>query len=95
MWRIKFVPFRCKSRFCPTCGNTYNQLRSFHMYSKLAAFVHCHCVFMILRELRVYSNLLFVSKTLHVEDLSSCSIICIFFLISCCDKTFVVESFLQ
>ena len=20
----KFVPFRCKSRFCPTCGNKYS-----------------------------------------------------------------------
>ena len=21
---LKFVPFRCKSRFCPSCGNKYN-----------------------------------------------------------------------
>ena len=21
---MKFTPFRCKSRFCPTCGNMYN-----------------------------------------------------------------------
>ena len=28
---LKFVPFRCKSRFCPSCGNMYNQKRSFHM----------------------------------------------------------------
>ena len=25
---LKFVPFRCKSRFCPSCGNKYNQLGS-------------------------------------------------------------------
>lgn len=25
--KLKFVPFRCKSRFCPSCGNMYNQKR--------------------------------------------------------------------
>lgn len=51
---LKFVPFRCKSRFCPSCGNKYNQLRSFHMSCKLVSCVHRHCVFTIPEELRVY-----------------------------------------
>lgn len=51
---LKFVPFRCKSRFCPSCGNKYNQLRSFHMSCKLVSCVHRHCVFTIPTELRVY-----------------------------------------
>ena len=32
---LKFVPFRCKSRFCPSCGNRYNQQRSLNMSFKL------------------------------------------------------------
>lgn len=51
---LKFVPFRCKSRFCPSCGNKYNQLRSFHMSCKLVSCAHRHCVFTIPAELRVY-----------------------------------------
>ena len=51
---LKFVPFRCKSRFCPSCGNKYNQLCSFHMSCKLVSCVHRHCVFTIPAELRVY-----------------------------------------
>lgn len=51
---LKFVPFRCKSRFCPSCGNMYNQKRSFHMSCKLVNCVHRHCVFTIPEELRVY-----------------------------------------
>ena len=51
---LKFVPFRCRSRFCPTCGNKYNQLRSFHMSYKLVSCVHRHCVFTIPEELRIF-----------------------------------------
>ena len=51
---LKFVPFRCKSRFCPSCGNKYNQLRSFHMSCKLVSCIHRHCVFTIPEELRIY-----------------------------------------
>ena len=51
---LKFVPFRCHSRFCPTCGNKYNQLRSFHMSCKLVSCIHRHCVFTIPKELRIY-----------------------------------------
>ena len=52
--KLKFVPFRCKSRFCPSCGNRYNQARSFQMSCKLVACVHRHCVFTIPEELLVY-----------------------------------------
>lgn len=51
---LKFVPFRCHSRFCPSCGNKYNQLRSFHMSCKLISCVHRHCVFTIPEELRIF-----------------------------------------
>ena len=51
---LKFVPFRCHSRFCPSCGNKYNQVRSFHMSCKLVSCVHRHCVFTIPEELRIY-----------------------------------------
>lgn len=52
--RLKFVPFRCHSRFCPSCGNKYNQVRSFHMSCRLVSCVHRHCVFTIPEELRIY-----------------------------------------
>lgn len=52
--QLKFVPFRCHSRFCPTCGNKYNQMRSFRMSCKLVHCVHRHCVFTIPEELRIY-----------------------------------------
>ena len=26
--KLKFVPFRCHSRFCPSCGNKYNMQRA-------------------------------------------------------------------
>lgn len=51
---LKFVPFRCHSRFCPSCGNKYNQVRSSNMSFKLVSCVHRHCVFTIPEELRIY-----------------------------------------
>ena len=51
---LKFVPYTCKSRFCPSCGNMYNQKRSFSISSKLISCVHRHCVFTIPEELRVF-----------------------------------------
>ena len=49
---LKFVPFRCKSRFCPTCGVKYCQERSNAMFFKLIQCTHRHCVFTIDEELR-------------------------------------------
>lgn len=49
---MKFVPFRCKSRFCPTCGVKYCQERSTNMSFRLIHCTHRHCVFTIDEELR-------------------------------------------
>ena len=49
---MKFVPFRCHSRFCPTCGNLYAQKRADAMANRLVAVRHRHCVFTIPEELR-------------------------------------------
>jgi len=48
---LKFVPFRCHSRFCPTCGNMYSIHRTTSMSSKLIQCTHRHCVFTIPDEL--------------------------------------------
>lgn len=45
--QLKFVPFRCKSRFCPTCGNKYAMERTTSMPFKLINVQHRHCVFTI------------------------------------------------
>lgn len=51
---MKFVPFRCKSRFCPSCGVKYAQERSTSMSFKLIRSTHRHCVFTIDQELRPF-----------------------------------------
>lgn len=48
---IKVVPFRCKGRFCTTCGNLYSFRRSTSMSFKLIRTTHRHCVFTIPEEL--------------------------------------------
>ena len=50
--KLKFVPFRCKSRFCPTCGNKYAMERTTSMSFKLVNARHRHCVFTIDEQLR-------------------------------------------
>ena len=49
---FKFVPFRCHSRFCPTCGNKYAMERTANMSFKLVNVAHRHCVFTIDENLR-------------------------------------------
>ena len=49
---LKFVPFRCHSKFCPTCGAKYSIDRSTVMSFKLVNCTHRHCVFTIDDELR-------------------------------------------
>ena len=50
--KLNFVPFRCYSRFCPTCGNKYAMERSTSMSFKLIDVPHRHCVFTIDEQLR-------------------------------------------
>ena len=51
---LKFVAFRCHSRFCPTCGNMYSIDRTTSMSFKPINCSHRHCVFTIPKELRPY-----------------------------------------
>ena len=52
--KLKFVPFRCHSRFCPTCGNLYAMRRTTSMSFKLVNVTHRHCVFTIDQNLRQF-----------------------------------------
>lgn len=50
----KFVPFRCHSRFCNTCGTAYQDDRASSISHKLINCKHRHIVFTIAEELRIY-----------------------------------------
>ena len=52
--KLKFVPFRCHSRFCPTCGTKYAMERTTAMSFKLINVPHRHCVFTIDENLREF-----------------------------------------
>lgn len=52
-FKFKYVPFRCKSRFCNTCGMAYQQDRADSIASKLINCKHRHIVFTIPAELRI------------------------------------------
>lgn len=55
--KIKHVPFRCKSRFCNTCGASYVSNRAQSISSKLINCKHRHLVFTIPYELRKFFRL--------------------------------------
>ena len=48
------VPFRCKSRFCNTCGVKYAQDRAFNITKKMIRCKHRHIVFTIPEQLRIF-----------------------------------------
>lgn len=50
----KKVGFRCRSRFCSSCGKVYVDDRAENMAEKLVKTKHRHMVFTIPEELRVY-----------------------------------------
>ena len=52
--KLKFIPFRCHSRFCPACGNLYAMQRTTSMSFKLVNASHRHCVFTIDKNLRKF-----------------------------------------
>ncbi len=49
---LKFVPFRCHNRFCPTCVTKYSIDRTTSMSFKIINAQHHHCVFTIDFELQ-------------------------------------------
>lgn len=51
---LKFVPFTCKSRFCPSCGTKYAMARTTAMSFKMIKCKHRHCVFTIDDTLRPF-----------------------------------------
>ena len=48
------INFRCKSRFCTTCGNRYNIERTNVMANKIIDVPHRHCIFTVPDTLRIY-----------------------------------------
>lgn len=74
--KLKFVPFRCHSRFCHTCGNKYSMECTTSMSFKLVNVKHRHCVFTIDENLRDFflkdRSLLNVSFTLSPALFPEC-----------------------
>lgn len=73
--RVRFVPFRCHSRFCSTCGSAYQDNRAASIEEKLINCRHRHVVFTIAEELRPYFradrallNVLFRSAAQVIHD---------------------------
>ena len=52
--KLRFVPFTCKSRFCPSCGNLYNMQRANALAERMIDVRHRHVIFTIPASLRVY-----------------------------------------
>lgn len=70
----KVVPNTCKTRFCSSCGNKYNEERAISIFSKLIKYNHRHVVFTIPEQLRGYFrnnrellNLLFDASSITIK----------------------------
>ncbi|MDO4308147.1 MAG: transposase zinc-binding domain-containing protein [Eubacteriales bacterium] len=63
---MKFVPFRCKSRFCPTCSVKYSQERSVSMAFKLIRCNNRHCVFSLFA-MPAFVQAFFIRSSTEVE----------------------------
>lgn len=70
----KIVPHTCKTRFCSSCGNKYNEDRAISLFSKLINYSHRHVVFTIPEDLRGFFrnnrnllNLLFQASSITIK----------------------------
>ena len=68
------VPHTCKTRFCSSCGNKYNEDRAISIHSKLFNARHRHVVFTMPKELRGFFrnnrnllNILFQASSLTIK----------------------------
>ena len=66
------INFRCKSRFCTTCGNRYNIERTEAMARKIINVPHRHCVFTIPDTLREYFRRDYKLLHLFFKAVSDC-----------------------
>lgn len=72
------TPFRCKSRFCPTCSSKYREARSLAFSKKAISTTYRHIVFTVPEQLRIFFrinrnllNLLFKAVNSTFELLST------------------------
>ena len=70
----KVVPNTCKTRFCSSCGNKYNEDRAISIFSKLFNWRHRHVVFTVPEDLRGFFrndrsllNLLFKASSITIK----------------------------
>lgn len=70
----KIVPHTCKTRFCSSCGNKYNDDRANSIFSKLIKWRHRHVIFTIPEELRGFFrnnrnllNILFHASSITIK----------------------------
>lgn len=68
----KIVPHTCKTRFCSSCGNKYNEDRANSIFSKLINWKHRHVVFTIPEDLRCYfrNNRKFLSLLFQASSIT-------------------------